>query len=73
MLAERMERDFNPPHPQFIGLAFRDKRNPVKEKNGTGDDVLSSRGKLEGVGGERGKRALSESGLLSGEKCTDFD
>lgn len=34
MLEERIERDFYPPHPQFIALAFRDKRNPVKEKKG---------------------------------------
>lgn len=34
MLEERIERDFYPPHPQFIALAFRDKRNSVKEKKG---------------------------------------
>lgn len=65
MLGEERETEGNF-LSQFIGLAFRNKRNPVKEKKG---------GKLEKKERERRKGLFSFplSGLLSGEKTTDFD
>lgn len=55
MLEERIERDFYPPHPQFIALAFRDKEScEGEEGRGRGvRNVLSSRGKLEEGGGKK--------------------
>lgn len=52
---------------------MKGKEGGVGGLRGGGRYVLSSRGKLEEGGEKRGERAYSMSGLLSGEKSTDFD